>query len=280
MPVSETTLDAPGRVRLHLRTTRPEGDARGIFILVHGLGEHGGRYDHVASALTAVGVVVCAFDNRGHGRSTGLRGHVDTFADYTSDLQLVIAEARSAHGEDLPLLVYGHSMGGLIVLSHQLEYPNAPVAGFAVSNPLIRTAFEPSRIKAAAGRLLSRVLPKLRLDNELDASGISRDPAEVKAYQEDPFVHSLVSTRWFTSMTSAALRVEQDAARLRTPSLWILSGADPVVDSKAGAAAARLAQGAEVKVYPDSVHEPHNDLDRELVIADLTAWVGSRLGPA
>ncbi len=280
MSVTETTLDIPEGLRLQVRVTRPGGEPRGIIVLVHGLGEHCGRYDHVAGPLAEDGFVVFAYDQRGHGRSTGLRGHVDGFRQYTDDLQLAMDAARGEFGEELPVLVYGHSMGGLVVLSYFLDRPDTPAVGFAVSNPLIRPAFEPPRLKVAAGRFLSRFLPRLRLANEVDSNGISRDPAEVKAYNEDPYVHGLVSTRWFTSMTAAAERVEAEAEKLGRPGLWILSGADPVVDSTAGEAVARKTSGADIKAYPESVHEPHNDLDRDQVIADLRAWMGARLASA
>ena len=277
MHVTESTLDTSGAVRLHLRITAPDGDPRGILILVHGHGEHCARYDHVAARLAAAGLIVYAYDQRGHGRSTGLRGHADGFGEYTDDLRRSVDAAREAFGSELPLVIYGHSMGGLIVLSYLLDYPDTPAVGFVASNPLIRTAFQPPKLKVAAGRMLSRLLPRLRLDSELDASGISRDPAEVEKYTSDPHVHSLVSTRWFTSMTKAAARVEEEATQITVPGLWILSGSDAICDSAAARSVAQKTRTAEISDYPDSFHEPHNDLDREQVIGDLCAWVTGRL---
>jgi alpha-beta hydrolase superfamily lysophospholipase len=168
-------------------------------------------------------------------------------------------------------------MGGLIVLTYLLDHSQSPVRAFAVSNPLIRTAFEPPRIKVAVGRLMSKVLPRLRLGTGLDPKGISRDPAVVQAYVDDPYLHALVSTRWFTSMTSAVERVEEEASTIDLPGLWILSGSDPIVDSKAGLSVARKTPRADIKEYPESFHEPHNDLDRDRVIGDLCTWMRARV---
>ncbi len=280
MSPTDSILEAGAGLRLHIRTTRPDGDARGIVVLTHGLGEHCGRYDHVAGPLAEDGFGVVAYDLRGHGRSTGLRGHVDGFAEYTGDLDRVLSLAREEFGEGLPVLVYGHSMGGLIVLSYMLDYPDSPAVGFAVSNPLIRTAFEPPKLKVAAGRLLSKVLPRLRLANEVDHQGLSRDPAEVQAYIDDPYVHGLVSTRWFTSMTAAAQRVEQEAEKLARPGLWLLGRKDPIVDSSAGESVAQKTPASTIRSYADTVHEPHNDLDRDQVIGDLRAWMSERVASA
>lgn len=267
------TLTTQDRIHLHTRATAPD-DARGLVVISHGLGEHGGRYHHVADALAEAGYVCVHYDHRGHGRSTGLRGHVDGFTEYATDLRGVVDDARERHG-DLPTFVYGHSMGGLVVLVFLLEHRDAGLTGYVVSNPLIRPAFTPPRLKVLAGRLLARVLPKLRMPNELDTSGLSRDPEVIKAYVDDPLVHSLISTRWYTSMTEAADRVVAEAGDIDLPGHWVLSGKDPVVDAEAGRSVAQSTRSARIADYPDSVHEPHNDLDQGDVLGAISAFLAS-----
>ena len=270
------TLATPDRVHLHVRATVPE-TPRGLIVVSHGLGEHGGRYHHVAEALAEHGFAVVHHDHRGHGRSTGLRGHIDGFQQYARDLRWVVDDTRGRHG-DLPTFVYGHSMGGLVVLVFLLEETDADLTGYVVSNPLIRPAFTPPRLKVAAGRLLSRVLPRLRLPNELDADGLSRDTEEVKAYMDDPLVHSWISTRWYTSMTEAAGEVIEGAGRISLPGHWVLSGSDPVVDADAGREVAQKTQRPAFAEFPATKHEPHNDLDRAAVLQGIADFLDAHTG--
>jgi len=253
-------------------------DIRGLVLLSHGLGEHVGRYDHVADALTARGFAMSGADHRGHGRSEGLRGHVDGFSQYTADLGRVLDAFRAEH-PDLPVVLYGHSMGGLISLHFNLDRPDHGLAGLALSNPQLGIAFEPPKLKVAAGRLLSRLLPRLRLGNELSTADLSRDPVEVKKYEDDPLVHGLISTRWFTSMTAAMDRVNAEPQGVQVPALFLLGASDKIVSAKAAQEfAARLEPArTTVKVWPGSYHEPHNDLDRDEVIGTLVDWCEERL---
>lgn len=277
---AEGTYTAADGVQLRTLTWLPEGDTspRGLFVIAHGLGEHGGRYGHVASPLVEVGFAVRGFDHRGHGRSSGLRGHVDRFEDFTADLQGVIAAFR-AEFPDLPTVLYGHSMGGLIVLRHQDDYPESGLVGLVLSNPLLAVAFEPPRWKTGAAGLLARLVPRLRLDNELDSSQISRDAKEVAAYDADPLVHRLISTRLYKEMVRAMEAASQSASRFRLPTLWVLGGSDSIVSAATSDAFAKTlpAGTTTIKTWPDTYHEPHNDLDRADVIEALTAWSTQRL---
>jgi len=277
---AESTITTDDGLNLRRVTWLPDddGDIAGLVVICHGLGEHVGRYENVAQALVAAGIAVTGADHRGHGRSDGLRGHVDGFSEYARDLNKVVVAFRDEH-PDLQAVLFGHSMGGLISLTYNLDFPEHGLAGIAVSNPQLGLAFEPPKIKALAGRLLSRVLPRLRLGNELDTKHISRDPAEIAAYDNDPLVHGLVSTRWFTSMGKAMAAVNGAPERMTTPALFVLGGSDSIVSAAAGEAFARKLEPSRttVKVWPDSYHEPHNDLDRDEVVATLVAWCKQRV---
>ncbi len=278
---NEGTYTTTDGLQLRTITWLPDQDAgiEGVVIIAHGLGEHAGRYDHVAEALVATGFAVRALDHRGHGRSGGLRGHVDEFAQLSRDLSAVVQAFRAEY-PDLPAVVYGHSLGGLITLQFHINHPDHGLNGLILSNPLLEVAFVPPRWKTMAARLLSRLAPRLRLDNELDTTEISRDPAEVKAYEDDPLVHRLISTRLFSEMMAAADRTGACSASFRLPTLWILGGSDKIVSAKAGEAFARKLQAEDttIRVWPDSYHEPHNDLDRAEVIEAIVGWVKERAG--
>lgn len=257
----------------------PEGSPRALVCVVHGLGEHGGRYDHVAADLTAAGYAVIAPDHRGHGRSGGLRGHVDGFDTFVADLCGFIEAQQSTLDADLPLYLLGHSMGGLITI-RTLQTTDTPrVAGAVISNPLLGVAVKVPVIKATAGRLLSKLLPKLRLDNEIDSSDICRDPAVVTAYDADPLVHSKVSTRWYTSMISALESANSQPGAITTPTLWLLSGADQMCDTSVTRSfVASLPEGQTATLdFPEAFHEAHNGPDQEELKQGVVNWLNGQL---
>lgn len=277
---TETEISASDQTTLFLRTWSPERPPRGIVLFIHGLGEHGDRYAELAGKVVDAGFLAVASDHRGHGRSGGLRGHVDGFGQYVQDLLQTVEHLRSEHDASLPLFVYGHSMGGLIALMLVLDRPEVRVSGLVQSNPCLELALKAPPVKAAIGRLVSRILPRLRLDNELVTTNLSRDPEEVRKYEQDPLVHRLISTRWFTSLVEAMGSTFVRAPELRTPSLWILSGSDRVCQHQRSLDFAKAIVGApaEIVLLPDAYHEPHNGPDRAKVHEALLGWLEARLG--
>ena len=278
---TDSTISTADGLTLRRVTWLPESDdeIRGLVVLSHGLGEHVERYEHVAKAVVAAGFGITGADHRGHGRSEGLRGHVDGYSEYTRDLHTVFEAFRAEH-PDRPVWVYGHSMGGLIALYYNVDVENHGAAGFVISNPQLGLAFEPPKIKVLAGRLLSRLLPRLRMSSELDTSHISRDPEVVRAYESDALIHGLVSTRWFTSMGLAMDRVLEAPQKLTAPTLFLLGGSDQIVSATASQAFAEQLNPEQttVRVWPSSYHEPHNDLDRDEVISCFTEWLEQQVG--
>jgi alpha-beta hydrolase superfamily lysophospholipase len=280
----ESEIHAADGTRLHVRHwLPPEGaEPHGLVVLVHGLGEHGGRYQHVADTLVHAGFGVCAHDHRGHGRSGGLRGHVDGFLQYDHDLSPVISAFREKRGAGLPWFFFGQSMGGLIVLQRLLEHPDEGCAGAVLSNACLEVAVKAPALKIAAGKALSRILPRLRLDNEIDPKGISRDPAAVEAYVKDPLVHRHISTRWYTSLLECMARVNAAPAQVKTPTLWLISGHDPIVAPQGSRRFSAAIPGgtATVQELPPCFHEPHNDPEKAQVLAAIRDWLEARARPA
>lgn len=262
---------------LRLLTWASDEDPRGLVVLVHGLGEHVARYDAIARTLNAMGLTVVGGDHRGHGRSGGLRGHVDGYDEYTADLECVVRHARGTVGDELPWFLLGHSMGGLITVRYLGDARRIQPAGAVLSNPQLGLAFEPPKIKVLAGRLLSRLLPKLRLDSELDVNAISRDPAEVRKYVDDPLVHSKVSTRWFTSMTAALDEALASGPAIAVPTQWILSGGDRICSAPASKAVQQQVANSRLLELPEAYHEAHNGPDRGLFLEATTSFLSDQL---
>jgi alpha-beta hydrolase superfamily lysophospholipase len=243
-----------------------------VLAIVHGLGEHSGRYARLAGALAASGVASFAVDLRGMGRSEGPRGHVDRWSRWVEDLvafnELVVEQ--SAGAEVVPL---GHSFGGVLVATAVLSGALRP-RRFVLSNPALRRAVAVPGWKLALGRATSGLLPRLALANEVDPALLSRDPEVAATYAADPLVHDRISTRLFAEWSAASERVLAQASSLRVPVLLILSEDDRLIDHRAGLRFGRSAGPvATVRLYPGRYHEPFNDLGAEEVFADLAAWL-------
>jgi alpha-beta hydrolase superfamily lysophospholipase len=262
--------------RLHVAIDAP-ADARAGVVIHHGFAEHGGRYDEVVARLNAAGVATLRFDARGHGRSTGRRGHVDHFSQYLTDLAEMLDVARDALPRPLALL--GHSQGGLVALRYLLDAPGA-VDGLIVSNPALVVRAAVPGWKKVAGRVFSRAWPTLAVPTGLPPDSISRDPAEVAAYADDPLIFKVGSARWYTEFVDAQQAVLAAPGRLRTaPLLGLLGMGDPLIDATASD---RFLQGVAadpvtVHRYDGLYHELVREIraDRERVFADLLGWLGA-----
>lgn len=248
-------------------------------VISHGLGEHSGRYGHVVDALCPMGASVWIHDHRGHGRSQGKRGHVNDFDDYIQDLKMLMALARTDKTDQLPLLLLGHSMGGLIALSFVRQYPRH-VDGLIVSSPLLGIPKPPPPVLKAVARIMSVIWPTLSLDNRLDPSFISHDGDEVKAYAQSERVHSKISARWFTRCMSEIEKTGGSPEAITDPILMQVAGEDHLVSTAAALAFFNALTVADKTLftYETLYHEIYNEKrpDRERVLEDLKQWVAAR----
>lgn len=277
---SETDSDANGSLSAGL-----DPPVLGVLALVHGLGEHSGRYSNVVKALTAAGYAVFAFDNQGHGKSEGQRGHIDRWQDYRYNMQAFLQLVRQQEPV-APLFLMGHSLGGLIVLDYVLRSAQSPqfqdldIQGIVVSAPPIQpVGSTASSARIVLARLLSGLLPRLSLQMGLDKSGLSRCPDVAEQIADDPLVHSCVTLRWGTETLNTIRWVKTHIDQLQLPILLVHGEADPII---APAGSRQIFQQIQtpdktLNLYPGSYHEPHNDLDAEVVVADLVNWLNGCL---
>lgn len=252
---------------------------RGLVLLVHGQGEHMGRYSHVAAHLNHAGFAVHTFDLRGHGLSGGTRGHTMSWADYLDDVDRNLRLAREAV-PGVPWFLLGHSMGGLVAIRWAQERPQALPSALIVSNPLLQLAFEVPKLKATVGRWMSDIWPSLALPTGLDANGLCHDQAVVQAYKSDPLVHDKASSRWFTSMTDAMAKSHTHARDLMLPVLTLIGASDPIV-AAAGAERFHQAVGSADKrkeVWPHMFHEIFNEPDKDLPLNATVSFMNEHLG--
>lgn len=277
MQHQEGRFQGTGGLELFMQSWHPDGDRRAVVAVIHGLGEHSGRYMNVVNKLVPAGFVVYGFDHRGHGRSPDRHcAHINDWGEYRGDVKAFLAVIRQ-HEPDLPLFLMGHSMGGLITLNYVLHQPEG-LRGVVVSAPAL-VAPQVALPLRLMGLLLSRLRPETELENGLDVNGLARDTAVVAAYQKDPLVHSKVSARWFTEFQKTIAWTLAHAEEFR-PSLLLLHGdADTLVPIAGGRQFFEKVQQPDKQyiVYPGGYHESHNDLHRDQMLADLENWLTSHL---
>lgn len=253
---------------------------RAVVLIVHGLGEHAWRYDTVANRLNEWGFWVRAYDQRGHGESGGERGVLPYDDALLDDLAEVLDDTRRHHAEpwSCPLILMGHSMGGLVA-STFVQRAMAPVDGLVLSSPALATGIGAMMLKVIG--LLYRFAPNLALSNGLDASKISHSDATVEAYKKDRLVHDRITARLASFIDGNGPRVLAAAAKWMVPTLLMYAGADKLVvpagsRNFASAAPARLVTS---KCFPDLYHEIFNETDPSPVYAALQAWLDQQAPP-
>lgn len=275
-------LRARDGLRLHWREW-PAATPRGTVLIVHGLGEHIERYAHVAAHLNAAGWNVAGWDHRGHGHSEGPRGGINESDDLLHDLAAAIAQARQRLPGG-PLVVLGHSMGGLIAarfVAGGLE-PTAPawwqpIDALVLSSPALDPGISRAQRVAIA---LGQLAPTLPGPNGLKPAWISRDPAVVAAYQADPLVHGRITPRLAHFIVRNGEWVLEHAAQWKLPTLLMYGGADRCVSPQGSARFAEAAPAASVRshAFTGLYHEIFNEPEQRQVLGELTAWLDERFG--
>lgn len=245
--------------------------------ITHGLGEHAGRYAHVAQRLNALGFAVRAHDHFGHGLSSGARGGLPNELRLVDDLALLIDDARATY-PGLPVVLLGHSMGGLVAASFVARGVR-PVDALVLSSP----ALSPTLSAAQKGLIavLSRLAPSLRVGNGLDAQDLSHDPSVAPAYLSDPLNHDRIGARLARFLAEEGARVMGAAPQWPVPTLLLYAGADRLVrpeGSRAFAAAAAPSGQVQAMAFEQHFHELFNELDAQPVFEALEQWLGARFG--
>jgi alpha-beta hydrolase superfamily lysophospholipase len=274
----ESTLQARDGTRLHVRFAMPPaGKTRGCVVLTHGLGEHAGRYHHVAERLTRAGLRVCSWDLRGHGRSGGVRGDAPGYPALVDDLAEVWELARVESGGER-MFLHGHSTGGQIALNFAVRHaPEA--AGLVITSPWLRLAFDPPAWKVALARLAAGVWPSFTQNTDVRPDRLSRDMDFLLAMPDPHLVHHRMSARLFQEIMAGAASAVREGVKLEYPMLLIHGEKDPVTSVEATKEFfhALRSRDKSLVIVPGALHETHNDLCREEVLSRMVAWVDERL---
>ncbi len=271
----ETRIQTSDHLSLYVQGWEPPGEVRASVCLVHGLGEHSQRYAHLAQFLTEHGYSLWAFDLRGHGRSEGARGHTPTYDYLLDDIAINLESVRARYPGKRQFL-YGHSLGGNLVISYALRRRPSQVSVIATA-PLLRLAFDPPVIKVTLGKVMNFLYPAFSQSNGLDRSALSRDPEVVQRYNKDPLVHDRITARLFMGFYQSGLWALDHAAELSLPLLLMQGDMDHLVSVVASQEfAAKAGPNCTLKVWEGFYHEIHNEPEQQQVFQFLVDWMDNR----
>lgn len=277
MQPTQSTLEGAGGLKLFTQTWLPDGPPKAAVVLVHGYGEHSGRYGNLVNAMVPQGIAVYGYDHRGHGRSPGQRGHIMAWAEYRGDLERFVANVRAQ--TTAPIFLFAHSMGALIALEYLLHQPK-DIIGAIISGAPIQPGNVAPPAKVMLAKVLSGIVPTFSIPFGDGSTGnLSRDPAVQTAFDGDPLTHNVVSVRWGAESLAALEQVKQQAGKIQTPILLVHGGADRMnlpqgVQNWIGSVGSA---DKELRLYPDNLHEVHNDYDAPKLMEDVRDWIEKRL---
>jgi alpha-beta hydrolase superfamily lysophospholipase len=273
--IRETRLRTADGLTLYAWTCQPAaGQPKGAIALVHGMGEHSRRYDHLAGYWADHGYASAGFDLRGHGRSDGPRGHTPSYDRLMDDIASFLGLVSETY-PDLPLTLYGHSMGGNLVLNYAIRR-QPRLAHLVASAPYLRLAFEPPAWKLLMATCLKGIAPTMSLRTGLDVRALSRDAAVIRRYETDPLVHERITMSFFAHVHPAGEAIISRASELTTPTLLMHGGADKLTSLAGSEAFVAASSGkASLKIWDGRFHEIHNDPSWEELAAFVITWLAA-----
>jgi acylglycerol lipase len=240
--------------------------------VVHGLGEHAGRYERLAKGMAQHGMGTYALDLRGHGKSPGARGHVDSWSQWTDDVAAFVSHIESVAGVEV--VPVGHSFGGVALLSTVLARKLPKTRRFVVSSPALKLKMAVAGWKLTFGPIASKIVPRLALANEVDPKTVSRIAEVVEAYRNDPLVHNKISTRLGAEWQEATRDILSRAGEIKTPFLILAGTADALIDPAGSRELHEQAKStSELRMLEGRFHEPFNDIGSDEVFRLIADWL-------
>lgn len=269
-PTRFSTLTGEGGLRLHAELFLRD-NAKGVVLVTHGYAEHCGRYRELAEVLVTAGWSVFTWDVRGHGQSGGPRGYCDRFSQFLADFRVAHRAAREL-GKG-PLVALGHSHGALITLRAQLEASPPAVDALVLSSPFLDLATPVPAAKALVGKLASKLFPRLSLPSGIKIEDLTSDEGKRAERAKDTACFDIATARWFTEAVAAQQVVQEQAARIDVPSLWLIGGADALASAPVSRVVAGKMNRATVHLLEGYRHEVFNETNRAQVFETLTQYL-------
>jgi alpha-beta hydrolase superfamily lysophospholipase len=253
----------------------PGENVKAIVILVHGIGEHSGRYRNWSARFNSKGIGFAALDLPGHGKSDGKRGHIAGYDLVNEMLDTIITQCRKTFPQ-LPLFLYGHSLGGGMVLQYVLK-TKPKLTGVIVTSPFLKLSFEPSKAKLRLASVMKRIFPSFTQPSGLIVEHISHDRSAVDAYRNDPLVHDLISAGVFHDAMAAAAYSLKNASNLSIPMLLVHGSEDLITSPSGSTDFASKANNVTLRIWEGGYHELHNETFADDVFEYIYGWTAARL---
>lgn len=275
MAINSIEWTHPSGDKLHFQYWLPEQKAKASIVLIHGLGEHCDRYNHVAEFFTKHQIAFFALDHLGHGNSSGKRGHIPSFKIVNDYINALINLAKEKLPE-IPVLLYGHSMGGNMVLNYALkEKNNLNIKGVIATSPALGVGEPIPPVKMAAAKVLTRIMPSLTMDNGLDTENLSHSKEVIQAYKNDPRVHPMISSRLAMELITAGDWILTQADQFPLPLFLAQGSKDHIVNAQKTIEFANKAPDhtTTFQLYEGLFHELHNEPEQEIVLNDMLTWI-------
>ena len=275
--MAETTkhIQSKDGLQLFIRENIPP-QYKAIICIIHGFGEHSGRYIHVMDFFSKQGYAVVAMDSRGHGKSEGKRGHAPSFDSYLDDIDLFLTDTKQRLNA-VPMFLYGHSMGGNLVLNYVIQRKPTILTGLIAASPWIRLAFAPKPIMITMGKIMRSIFPTFSQSSGLDPNTVSRDKAVVEAYINDPLVHSSITASAGMDMTDSAAFLNTYSGAMSIPTLMIHGTADGLISQAASEEFAKRVSNIDYKKWEGLFHETHNEPEKLEVFNYILGWLDSKV---
>lgn len=265
------------QVTLEGKIWKTSNEPKGVVALVHGFGEHIERYQHVAEYFDQHDIALISYDQRGHGKSSGKRGHVKEYTWLLEDVDRLLAKTKETFPNS-PIILYGHSWGGNIVANYILKKDTSSLAGVVLSSPWLQLAFDPPKFQIAAGKFIGSIFPSFTQSNNLDPDDLSTDLEVGKAYAADPLVHGQVSVATYFSARDAGTWALENASKLTIDTLLFHGTEDKMTSHKASEEFAQKSNNkATLKLWEGMRHETHNEVKKEEVLKFVSEWIVSKV---
>ena len=274
LPIMSTTfqLTASDGVQLSGTSNTPTGEIKGVVVLLHGIGEHFGRYKHMADFFSTIGYATIGMDHRGHGNSGGRRGHTPSYDQLMNDIDLLMNKAKEMF-PCKPIVLHGHSMGGNVAANYAIR-KKPSLKGLILTGPYFRLAFNPPAWKVKLARISAGIIPTFTQPTGLEVEAISRDPKVVKDYTEDPLVHDKITSAFCVNVHPAGTYAIEHASELSMKTLAMHGTADRINSPKSTEEFAnKNPQQVELKLWDGLYHEIHNEPEKQQVFDYIANWL-------
>ena len=262
--ISKNILSKYG-YKIFLRSWSTDRPPSHNILIIHGLGEHSGRYDEFANFFLKKNIGVFAFDLVGHGKSEGVKGHVSKIENFIDDIEEVLTKVRKKY-INIPIILFGHSLGGCLALNYLIERKSKEINSAIISSAWIITKVKLPKYLLKFQHLLSLIFPKIRLNNRLNPNDLSKDKEIVKNYINDPYVHDRISLNLFKEVNKGIKKIKKESHKLNLPILITHGKKDRIISHKGSELLNKEITHSKLKLFENIFHEPHNDLEKKEVL--------------